>query len=235
MKISVAILALCCNLGAFAQPYNGSYNFNVDPAAAYNKYLVRQSARTYIQVGPYKVLGTYFLFGADHPGNFYSKSETASNIRLSYNTYNQDVSFTSSSNPDKPLVKEAGTLDSFVLKADSLIATDMTFIYGAVLKTDEKSYFQRITNPSGSMVLFKRFKSTIGIPSNYIEAELREFELERNFYYYDSKKKTLTKLKTGYSWLKKEFSGVKNFDSLIDRNELEANPELALTKFISAL
>ena len=108
-------LALIAGIAATAQ--QASY---VDPAQAYNRILVEKGANSYRQVGNYKVIGSPFLFGEKNKGNIYSKPETAKNIELSYNIYNQEVAFYSTANPDNELVKTPGSLDSFLLRHPAL-------------------------------------------------------------------------------------------------------------------
>ena len=145
----------------------GQFNGAIDPATAYNKYLVGQNNRKYTQIGQYKVLGTPYLFDSKHLGNMFAKTETGFNILLSYNVYNQEVEFTSSSNPDQPLVKEPGTVDSFILKKDSLIASDMLFIYGAHLGFKDKQYYLQVSK-GDKYQLFKKYKANMEVVSTNI-------------------------------------------------------------------
>jgi len=235
MRKSFLFAAMLTAIAGYSQAYNGSYNFRGDPATNYNKHMVGHSERTYVQIGPHKVLGTYFLFGSNHLGNIYSPEQKAENIHLSYNTYNQQLEFTSTSNPDKPLVKEPGELDSFVLRSDSLIENDMFFVYGSVLGSTDKAYFQRITDPSKKEVLYKRYKSAIGVPTNYVEADMRQFEMEISYYVYNRETKDFHRLKHNYQAIKKEYGSVPNFASLVTKPEVESNPEKALRKLFNSL
>ncbi len=235
IKTILNLAALIISIAAAGQSFpNGSYNFNGDPAYAYNKYLVLHGERNFTKVGIYRVLGTYYLMGEKHPGAMYSKTETALNIKLSYNTYNQEVAFISSSNLNNPLVKEAGTLDSFRLQKDSLITEDMLFVYGGLLGSNEKAYFRQMTDPSQNLVLYKKYKSVLASTSNYIEADIREFELEVSYYYYNKEKKEFSRLKTGYNAVKKELGFIRNFDTVLDKELLRTNPEAALINLISS-
>lgn len=236
IKTIFSLAAFVVSIAAAGQSFpNGSYNFNGDPANAYNKYLVLHGERNFTKVGVYRVLGTYYLMGEKHPGSMYSKNETALNIRLSYNTYNQELAFISSANANKPLVKEPGTLDSFRLQKDSLITEDMLFIYGSLIGSNEKAYFRQLTDPSQNLVLYKKYRSVLESTSNYAESDVREFEIEVSYYYYNKEKKELTRLKTGYNSLKKELGFIKNFDTVLDKELLRANPEAALINLISSV
>lgn len=85
----------------------------MDNALNYNR-LIRERTGdgVYKVIGNFRVVGTSYLFGEKNKGNLFSTEAKAYNIYLSYNTYNQEVEFYSSANPDKPLVKEPGTVDS---------------------------------------------------------------------------------------------------------------------------
>ncbi len=98
-------VALSANSGAMVSRQPDSRGWT-DPALNHNKLIQQQIGdRVYKLIGPYKVIGTQFLFGEHHKGDVFSKEEKAWNIFISYNTYNQELEFYSSSNPDKPLVK----------------------------------------------------------------------------------------------------------------------------------
>ncbi|MDZ4810298.1 MAG: hypothetical protein SGI96_18825, partial [Bacteroidota bacterium] len=89
----------------------------------------------YKMIGPFKVVGTSYLFGEKNNGNLFSNAAKAYNIFLSYNTYNQELEFYSVSNPDKPLVKEPGEVDSFIIlpSTDLGIINPLKFVYGTVI------------------------------------------------------------------------------------------------------
>jgi hypothetical protein len=92
---------------------------NIDLAINHNKLLrEKQGDGVYKLIGTYKVIGTSYLFGEKNKGNLFTPETKAYNIALSYNTYNQEVEFYSSSNPDKPLIKSPGEVDSFSFSAN---------------------------------------------------------------------------------------------------------------------
>ena len=216
-------------VSAFAQPVPGY----VDPAISHNRLIREQTGEgVYKLIATYKVVGSSYLFGAKHQGDLYSTDAKAFNIQLSYDTYNQNVEFYSTANPEKPLVKEPGTVDSFVLHADE--ATGLTvpekFIYGAHLGTSEKAYFQEIfRGPRFS--IFKRYKSDLGyVSDNYIQSELRQFDLLYDFYYVDEEKKTVKKIKANASSVVKEFRGVKDLSAVVSADDFFVNPNEAFRK-----
>jgi len=201
-----------------------------DPALNHNKLLINDGV--YQQVGTYKVKGSQYLFGQRHQGDVFSPAEKAWNIFISYNTYNQDLEFYSTSNPDKPLTKEPGTLDSFIIHADvdAGIMTAMKFVYGSVLGTKEKNYYQELYK-SRRFSLYKRYKSDLGyISTNYADADLRQFDLEYEYYYTDSQGKGVKKIKANSVSINKEFKDIKDLSGDVTNEDFLDNPEAAMRK-----
>lgn len=199
-----------------------------DPALSHNKLLIADG--TYQQVGTYKVKGSQFLFGQKHKADVFSVAEKAWNIFISYNTYNQELEFYSTSNRDKPLVKEPGTLDSFIIHADveAGIVSPMKFLYGSLLGAKEKAYFQELYSGS-RFSLYKRYKSELGyISTNYAEADLRQFDLEYEYFYRDNQGKGLKKIKPNASGVIKEFKDTKDLSGAVNNYDFNANQEEAL-------
>jgi hypothetical protein len=199
-----------------------------DAALSRNKLLREQQGEgVYKLIGPYKVTGTSYLFGERHNGNVFTPSEKAYNININYNTYNQEVEFYSTSNPATPLIKEPGEVDSFILKSDIAagISNDIRFVYGPLAGSSEKAYFQVIAQgPKYS--LYKRYKSELGIVStNYIQSELRQFDMTVDYFYYDVANKKFKKLKWNINSIIKEFKSVKDITPVADSKAFEINPE----------
>ncbi len=213
-------LALIAGIAATAQ--QASY---VDPAQAYNRILVEKGANSYRQVGNYKVIGSPFLFGEKNKGNIYSKPETAKNIELSYNIYNQEVAFYSTANPDNELVKTPGSLDSFLLRANvkAGLSTDVTFIYGPNIGAKDKNYYEVLFG-SGRFKLYKRYTGELGlVTDNIVEADLKQFNIKVDYFYTDSTTQKIKKLKTTAPAIVKEFSSVKDLSSVSNADGLTMN------------
>src|SRR5688572_28247967 len=114
MTLQRRISLLCCILitSSVALGQSGY----MDNALNYSRLIIAKTENgTYQLVGTYKVIGTPYLYGEKNKGDIFSPEAKAFNIFLSYNAFNQEVGFYSTSNPDKPLVREPGTLDSFFL------------------------------------------------------------------------------------------------------------------------
>jgi hypothetical protein len=228
-RISLFLFLLTLTAGTVsAQPNIPGY---VDPALNHNRLLREQMGEgVYKLIATYKVTGTSYLFGARHPGDLYSQEATAYNIKLSYDTYNQFVEFYSSANPDQPLIKEPGTVDSFVLRADPDmgLSSDQRFVYGPHAGATDKSYYQVIyQGPKYSV--YKRYKSELGyVSSNYVQSELRQFDLTYDYFYFDHGKKAFRKLKANAGGVTKEFRDVKDVSAVATNDAFTQNPNEAL-------
>jgi len=209
-----------------------------DPALNHNRLIQQQTGEgVYKLIGTYKVIGTSFLFGQHHKGDMFATEAKAFNIFISYDTYNQELEFYSSSNPDKPLVKEPGTVDSFIIhqNAEVGIANPMKFVYGTALGVKDKYYFQEICKGQ-RFSLYKRYKSDLGYSStNLAQTELRQFDLQVEYYYIDAENKGMKKIKPNATSVVKEFKAIKDLSSEITVDDFTANPEAAFCKAFSLL
>lgn len=208
-----------------------------DPALNHNRLLMERTGEgMYQQIGPYKVRGSSFLLGERRAGDLFAKGETGYNIYLSYNTYTQEIEFYSTSNPDKPLVKEKGEVDSFIFHPNKEVGIEerMKFVYGTLAGTSDKAYYQQLYTGS-RFTLYKKFKCQLGTPStNYVDTELREFDITTEYYYSDSAKKGLTKLKLNAGSIKKEFKS-EEVNAVVDASAFNENPEAVLKKVFATL
>lgn len=237
-------VALSANSGSTSALPDGRGGFSpdsrgwTDPAQNHNKLLQQQNSQGgYKLIGVYKVVGSSFLFGQHHSADMFAPGVQAYNIFISYNTYNQEVEFYSKENPDKPLVKEPGTLDSFIIHANVGvgIVNPLKFVYGPVLGAKDKYYFQEICKGE-RFSLYKRYKSELGYATgNYVQSELRQFDLEYEYYYTDSEGKGVKKLKPNAASVIKEFKEVKDLSSAISVDDFTANPEAAFCKALTLL
>lgn len=207
----------------------------VDPAMGHNRLIREQTGDgVYKLVGPYKVIGSSYLFGDRNKGNMYAAEATAVNIQLGYNTYNQELEFYSGENINKPLVKLPGEVDSFMFQANKSVGLtqDLSFIYGKHLGSNEKAYFQKIAaGPKAG--IYKRYKADVGyVSSNYVQSELRQFDLLFDYFIYNSNTKTLKKLKNNAGSLQKELAVFGEVSSVLNADSFSANPDEAIGKAI---
>jgi hypothetical protein len=202
----------------------------VDNALNYSRLIIQQTPEGhYKMIGTFKVIGTPYLYGEKNSGDIFSTEEKAWNIKLNYNTYTQEVEFYTNSNPDKPLVKAPGTLDSFIMriKAEPGKSGALKFVYGSVIGSSEKSYFQEVCT-GGRFNLYKRYKSDLGyVSTNYIQSELRQFDLLYDYFYTDSTVKGVKKIKPNSFAVNKEFKQVKDVSSVASADDYTRNPEEA--------
>jgi hypothetical protein len=205
----------------------------VDPATTHNQLLKESTADgVYKLIGPYKVVGSSYLFGEKNYGSVYSPQESASHIRISYNTYNQEVEFLSGDNNSKLLVKSPGTVDSFIFEANHGLGFDepLKFVYGSTINSGDK-YFYKVIYEGPRYSVYKRYKSDLGyVSSNYVQSELRQFDLGYEYYYRDSEKKGLKKLRQNAASVIGELKAIKDITPVFTEEDYNINPEEALRK-----
>ncbi len=236
MNVRGSVVVMVCILlsanGSFGQGVNS------DLAMNHNR-LIREKTGdgVYKMIGPYKVVGTSYLFGEKNKGHLFSAAAKAYNIFLSYNTYNQELEFYSASNPDKPLVKEPGEVDSFIIlpSTDLGIINPLKFVYSTVIGSTEKVYYQEVY-AGKRFGIYKKYKSDLGyVSSNYIQSELRQFDLAFEYYYTDTEKKTLKKIKANASNVIKEFKAIKDVSSVATNDGFSLIPDDAFIKVFEYL
>ena len=210
-----------------------------DPALDHNKLLQNSQSGdgTYKLIGPYKVVGTQFLYGEHLKADMYSVEAKALNIFISYNTYNQEVEFYSTSNPDKALIKEPGEVDSFIIQQniEQGITDNLKFIYGSHLGSNDKSFYQ-VVYAGKKFSVYKKYKTDLNFAgSNYGQSELRQFDLNYEYYYSDTQKKGVKKIKPNTGAIIKEFKDVKDLSGEITNEDFDVNKEEALKKVFALL
>lgn len=207
----------------------------VDPAMNHNRLIREQNGDgVYKLIGPYKVLGTSYLFGNRNKGNMYAAEATAINIQLSYNTYNQEIEFFSGENINNPLVKMPGEVDSFVFLANKSVGLDrdVHFVYGKHLGSNEKAYFLEVAAGSKTGI-YKRYKSDLGyVSSNYVQSELRQFDLLFDYFVYHAATRTLKKVKNNAGSIQKELSTFRDISSVFNADSFSSNPDEAIRKAV---
>ncbi|HEY6502470.1 MAG TPA: hypothetical protein VIZ28_00725 [Chitinophagaceae bacterium] len=229
-------ISICVILLLFFSESNAQQASYFDPAQAYNRLLIEKGSGTYRQVSNYKVTGTSFLFGEQNKGNIYAPNEAASDIPLTYDTYTQHVDFYPSGS-GMALTKEPGSLDSFIIKknTEAMLENDIKFVYGSILGSKDKAYFQVIAK--GKKVnLYKKYTAELGIvTTNIVQSELRQFNINVDYYYTDSTNKGIKKLKINTKSIAKEFAAIKDVSSVIDADLLTSEREKELVKIFGEL
>lgn len=209
-----------------------------DAALSRNKLLREQQGEgVYKLIGTYKVKGFSYLFAPKLNADIFSVKESASNIRITYDTYNQEIEFYSSANPTTPLVKNPGEIDSFILKQNSEagIMKNILFIYGPLIGATEKAYFQVIAAGS-RLSVYKRYKAELGyVSDNYVQSELRQFDMISDYFYYDTVTQKMKKLKLNLNNVIKEFKSIKDISSVATNDDFSADPEASIQKIIAVL
>ncbi|MBL7738596.1 MAG: hypothetical protein JNK14_05205 [Chitinophagaceae bacterium] len=231
MRILFAIIFSLSLSASFAQ--QASY---FDPAQAYNRLLIEKNSGTYRQVSNFKVTGTAYLFGEKNNGAIYTPNETGKDIFITYDTYTQHVIFYPSAN-GPALTKEPGSVDSFIINKnpEAMLDHDILFVYGSTLGVKDKVYFQAIARGKKAN-LYKKYTSELGVVStNYIQSELRQFNINVDYYYADSTGKGLKKLKISSKNITKEFAGIKDLSGIINEDDLTANRENELTRLFGEM
>jgi hypothetical protein len=209
----------------------------VDPALNHSRLLREQMGEgVYKLIGPYKVIGTPYLFGERNKGSMYGADATAINLDLGYNTYTQEIDFISPG-ASRPLVKAPGDLDSFTFQANKSVGLqqDIRFVYGKHLGSNEKAYFQQLAVGS-KFGIYKRYKADVGyVSSNYVQSELRQFDLLFDYFLYNPTTKSIKKLKNNFNAIQKELSAFGNASGVFTSDAFTVNPDQALIQAVTIL
>ncbi|MBC7888831.1 MAG: hypothetical protein H7Z13_13215 [Ferruginibacter sp.] len=233
MKITLTSIFLIIIVSC-SKAQTGSY---LDPGQAYVKLLIDNGGGTQQRIGVYKVNGTSYLFGEKHTGDLFGKGEKGESVFISYNTYSQQVEFYVSFSQSKPLIKNLEMVDSFTIKKGKIaeITKDVHFINGIHLGAKEKGFYQMIENGK-RFKLYKKYKSNLAVVStSYAQSDLRQFELEYDYYYTDSTTKKMKKIKHTPYDIKKEFNFMKDISNLVDDYSFAQEPENCLKMVFDSL
>ena len=205
-----------------------------DAGQAFLKLNLEINDQVYTRISQYKVLGTQYLFGKQVNGNVYTEKEVGNNVQLSYNTYDQSLEIPLSNGTVK---KTAAEIDSFTFVKDDKSFYKENYNFVSSNKYEPKNPFFLLKLVLGNKYEFyKKYYTLLGVVStNYIQSELKQFDLKYEYYYVDllSTDKKLQKLKTSKSSLKKTFSTSTQAMALLDSEGFDGNDENILkTLFI---
>ncbi len=234
LKSFFLFLVATISIVNFSHAQAASYT---DPAQAYKRILSEKGSEgSFQRIGNFKVVGTSFLYGGNLLSNVYFKNGSVKNVMITYDTYRQELSFNMGSG-DNTLINQLNGLDSFTIRADenTVYKTDLRFVNVEQFDTTQKLFLQKVaTGPRFN--LYKSYKSDLSyVSTNYIQSELRQFDLNYDYYYTDIQSPGLKKLKTGSRAVKKEFNDIKDISFIVDVKGYNSNPELSLIKVFTHL
>jgi hypothetical protein len=226
MRQFLFLSLLLATLNAFSQ--QAAYT---DPAQAYNKIVLDNhgNVNEYTRIGSFKVQGTQMLYGGKQKGTVYTPSGTGNNVTLSYDTYYQRLEILHGE--QNVMMKEAKEVDSFSITVKINEAEQqLNFINASQLKPGSNFFLQEVVT-GGRFRLYKKYISELGMVStNYIEPGLRQFDLNYEYYYVDTNAKELKRLKPNINSIVKEFKAMKDVTPLLDKENFNYNPEVAMIK-----
>lgn len=208
---------------------------SVDAALNYNKLLIEKSENNFIRIGPYRVKGTPYLFGDNQAGVIYSKKQTLNNVLFSYNVHLNRIELTIQGS-SQFVVLENADIDSFTLTAASSQgkhATDMYFINAKNINPKEKEYLQ-VLFKGNNFSLYKKYTCVLAIVStNYVEADLRQFNYGSTYYYQVKNEDKLIKIKPGQSPLMRDFNYAPKCYTPVANLDFTYNKEAFLINFFN--
>ena len=181
-------------------------------------------------IGPYKVQGNPYYVKESVLGAMFSPGEPARNVHLRYDMYNQNIEFITTANPDQPLMKEPGDIDSFTLYKNEKLGLnqDIKFVYGKLIGATDKFYFAELVKGT-KYSLYRKTYSELVVPSAKIGApEMREFEKNTEFYYLNESTGEIKKIKPNSTTVMKEFQDVKNLTVVLKNSSMSKKPEEAM-------
>ncbi len=227
-KKILCLLFVCLNCSILVKSQAVSF---IDAGQAFLKLHLEINDQLLTRVNNYKVSGTQYLFGKQVNGNVYTETETGLNVQLSYNTHNQTLEIPSGNGF---LVKAATEVDSFTFVKDDKTFFKENFSFLSSKKFGDKNPFFLLKLYVGNKYcLFKRYYTELGfVSTNYIQNDLRQFDLKFEYYYVDltSLEKKLLKLKTNKSTLKKTLAFSNDCIALINTDDFDSNNENTLKK-----
>lgn len=206
----------------------------IDAAQSYNMLDIQNNSGKYYVVGNNKVKGSPFLFGGGQNGSIYAKNEFGGDVVISYNTFLQQIEFEVETK--EKMIKELMNVDSFILKSDGdNIKEDIKFINAAHTPSDEKCFFQKVSEGL-KFDLYKKYSSRLEIIStNILQSELRQFALSTDYFYLDKTKKAVKRLKIGKSAIVKQFKEYKDLSFYVDDSNLNGDTENVLKEIFRIL
>lgn len=205
----------------------------LDPAQIYINMSSKDRISGYeiYRIGNYEVKGSPFLYGKNLKATLFSTGKIGVQSQVGYNAYDQTIQYVSNNNVLSP-----GLLDSFTLSTDIADVKDITFIYATVLKdSTNKQYYQKVYG-GDKYSLYKLYTMDLAVVStNYVQTDLREFQLNYDYYYYNAATGKLKKIKPQYNAVMKEFKDKKDELKTVFSKDINGNPEVEFKKVFDYL
>jgi hypothetical protein len=96
--------------------------------------------------------------------------------------------------------------------------------------------FLQVMAKGPRFTLYKAYKSTLEIvSSNYVQADLRQFDLNYDYYYTDTQNPGLKKLKKNKDAIRKEFKNVKDLSTFAELENFAQIPDEVLKSVFNVL
>lgn len=205
-----------------------------DPAQMYNRLLLEKPDMI-TRVGNFKVQGTPYLYGGKLAGTVYAKSTTPTSTFIGYDTYNQVLQYATTAEGD--YITPTEVIDSFIVKQNAQVqlTNDTKFISSSIIGGQDKGYYQVVFD-GPKYVLYKYYKSALGIVStNYVQSDLRQFDLNYEYYYRDVSQNKIKKIKANTGAIKKEFKNIPAAADAATNDDFSYTPEAALIKVFTVV
>jgi hypothetical protein len=211
-------------------------NTYLDPAQRFSHMLLESQRNSYVVISNYKVQGTPYLFGPQHSGTLYANQTNGRSASINYNTYYQQLEMFDSLNGGKPYVIKAADLDSFTYSYELDGRKDeLHFISSKIIDPVSSCFFQ-VLHGEGRFRLYKKYFSELGIvPTNIVQSNLKQFDLNYSYYYLDTETKELKKLKARPVSIIKEFRSIRDVSPVINEDLFSSNPESYLIEVFRTL
>lgn len=232
LKTVIYLLLLLCTSG-ICKSQSKSFS---DPAQMYNRLLL-EKGNSVSRIGNFKVNGTPYLFGGQQMGVLFMRGEKAAYAYLSYNTYEQTMEYVVTLNAGQPLLKPTGIIDSFIIikNTDLSLLSDLVFVSAKIVNASDNGFYQKVAG-GPKFLLLKKYKSDLGIVStNYIQSDLRQFDLSYEYFYFNAASNELKKLKPNLGFLKKEFKAQTDISAIAGNDDFSYDPENTLIKIFQIL
>lgn len=203
----------------------------LDPAQRYNQYILDNMNNVYTLVGNYKVMGTPYLFGGKHGGSIYHKGIKGDVASFLYNTYSQQLEMQDEKDKEAMFKIKVADIDSFLVDIESPQSgkTKLKFINSNIYGFKDAFILQVIVDSGSRYSLYKKYYSTLGVvTTNIMQSNLKQFELNIEYYYGDTATHEIKKLKPNAKAVTKEFKLKGKPVQLLESDHFSADPEAVL-------